>query len=198
MKFDLADFWELDTKALMAINGGGTCGGGSCSSGGSSYRGGGSCSSSSSYGGSCGSGSYGGSCGGGNLSNKNNELKYQIPYDANDYHCDIKAYNEAIDHGATNPGNWNGNLNSVDEIYNENYEGMGTNSPQANTSGYVFYDFNNDGKFGHMEYFEAGSGSSYTVFQNDGISDSTEVIYNSNVDCNGSAGSGNAIFVQIS
>ena len=98
MKFDLADFWELDTKALMAINGGGTCGGGSCSSGGSSYRGGGSCSSSSSYGGSCGSGSYGGSCGGGNLSNKNNELKYQIPYDANDYHCDIKAYNEAIDH----------------------------------------------------------------------------------------------------
>ena len=64
MKFDLTNFLELDTKALMAINGGGTCGGGSCSSGGSSYSGGGSCSSSSSYGGSCGSGSYGGSCSG--------------------------------------------------------------------------------------------------------------------------------------
>ena len=64
MKFDLTNFLELDTKALMAINGGGTCGGGSCSSGGSSYRGGGSCSSSSSYGGSCGGGSYGGSCSG--------------------------------------------------------------------------------------------------------------------------------------
>jgi len=68
MKFDLTNFLELDTKALMAINGGGTCGGGSCSSGGSSYRGGGSCSSSSSYGGSCGGGSsYGGSCGGKNV-----------------------------------------------------------------------------------------------------------------------------------
>ena len=71
MKFDLADFLELDTKALMAINGGGTCGGGSCSGGSrgsssSSY--GGSCSSGSSYGGSCGSGSYGGSCGGGSCS----------------------------------------------------------------------------------------------------------------------------------
>ena len=72
MKFDLADFLELDTKALMAINGGGTCGGGSCSSGGGSCSGGsrgsssygGSCSSGSSYGGSCGSGSYGGSCSG--------------------------------------------------------------------------------------------------------------------------------------
>ena len=64
MKFDLTDFLELDTKALLAVNGGASCSGGSCSSGGSSYSGGGSCSSSSSYGGSCGSGSYGGSCSG--------------------------------------------------------------------------------------------------------------------------------------
>ena len=73
MKFDLTNFLELDTKALMAINGGGTCGGGSCSSGGSSYRGGGSCSSSSSYGGSCGSGvtKGGGNCSSVNLSNGN-------------------------------------------------------------------------------------------------------------------------------
>ena len=73
MKFDLTDFLELDTKALMAINGGGTCGGGSCSSGGSSYSG--SCSSS---GGSCGGyggtssinkgvGSCGGACSGSSL-----------------------------------------------------------------------------------------------------------------------------------
>ena len=61
MKFDLTDFLELDTKALLAVNGGASCSGGSCSSGGN-YRGGGSCSSGSSYGGSCGGGSYGGSC----------------------------------------------------------------------------------------------------------------------------------------
>ena len=72
MKFDLTNFLELDTKALMAINGGGTCGGGSCSSGGSSYRGGGSCSSSSSYGGSCGGVTKGsGNCSSVNLSNGN-------------------------------------------------------------------------------------------------------------------------------
>ena len=87
MKFDLSDFLELDTKALLAVNGGASCSGGSCSSSvskntgscgssGSSYSG--SCSSTggSSYGGSCGTsggncssfggscGSYGGSCGG--------------------------------------------------------------------------------------------------------------------------------------
>jgi hypothetical protein len=60
MKFDLTDFLELDTKALLAVNGGASCSGGSCSSGGN-YRGGGSCSSGSSYGGSC--SSYSGTCG---------------------------------------------------------------------------------------------------------------------------------------
>jgi murein DD-endopeptidase MepM/ murein hydrolase activator NlpD len=49
MKFDLTDFLELDTKALLAVNGGASCSGGSCSCG-------------SNYGGSCGGGSYGGSC----------------------------------------------------------------------------------------------------------------------------------------
>ncbi len=92
MKFDLSDFLELDTKALLAVNGGASCSGGSCSSSvskntgscgssGSSYSG--SCSSSggSSYGGSCSScgtsggncSSFGGSCGsyGGSCSSYN-------------------------------------------------------------------------------------------------------------------------------
>ena len=30
MKFDLSDFLELDTKALLAVNGGASCSGGSC------------------------------------------------------------------------------------------------------------------------------------------------------------------------
>lgn len=90
MKFDLSDFLELDTKALLAVNGGASCSGGSCSSSvskntgscgssGSSYSG--SCSSTggSSYGGSCGTsggncGSFGGSCssyGGSNVETSN-------------------------------------------------------------------------------------------------------------------------------
>ncbi len=72
MKFDLSDFLELDTKALLAVNGGASCSGGSCSSGGSSYSGNCSSSGGSSYGGSCGGtsnlnkgvGSCGGTCGG--------------------------------------------------------------------------------------------------------------------------------------
>jgi hypothetical protein len=90
VKFDLSDFLELDTKALLAVNGGASCSGGSCSSSvskntgscgssGSSYSG--SCSSTggSSYGGSCGTsggncGSFGGSCssyGGSNVETSN-------------------------------------------------------------------------------------------------------------------------------
>ena len=61
MKFDLTDFLELDTKALLAVNGGASCSGGSCSS--SVSKNTGSCGSSgSSYSGSC--SSTGGSCGG--------------------------------------------------------------------------------------------------------------------------------------
>ena len=72
MKFDLSDFLELDTKALLAVNGGASCSGGSCSS--SVSKNTGSCGSSGiSYSGSCsssGGSSYGGSCGtsGGNCS----------------------------------------------------------------------------------------------------------------------------------
>ena len=86
----MSDFLELDTKALLAVNGGASCSGGSCSSSvskntgscgssGISYSG--SCSSSggSSYGGSCGTsggncGSFGGSCssyGGSNVETSN-------------------------------------------------------------------------------------------------------------------------------
>jgi hypothetical protein len=68
----LSDFLELDTKALLAVNGGASCSGGSCSS--SVSKNTGSCGSSGiSYSGSCsssGGSSYGGSCGtsGGNCS----------------------------------------------------------------------------------------------------------------------------------
>ena len=123
--------------------------------------------------------------------------EHQIPFDSDDYHCDIKAYNEAVDHGATNPGDWDGNVSSVDEIYNENYIGQGASTPQTNSYGYVFYDFDNDGIKDHMEYYETGTGSTYTVFQTDGISDTRQVVYDSNVDSNGSAYSGEATFVPI-
>ena len=134
--------------------------------------------------------------GDGNVGEENSS-GYQIPFDPNDYHCDIKAYNEAVEHGASNPGDWDGNVSSVNEIYNENYEGQGTSSPNSNTSGYIFYDFDNDGSMDHMEYYETGSDSTYTVFQTDGISDTTQVVYDSNVDSNGSASSGTATFVPI-
>jgi murein DD-endopeptidase MepM/ murein hydrolase activator NlpD len=116
MKFDLTNFLELDTKALMAINGGGTCGGGSCSSGGSSYRGGGSCSSSSSYGGSCGGVTKGGgNCSSVNLSNGNggggkSDSIYGAPTDSRRVtgvvgeETSLQSVHTGIDIGALEPG----------------------------------------------------------------------------------------------
>ena len=123
---------------------------------------------------------------------------YQTPVNSDDYHCDIIAYNEAVKNGASNPGNWDGNTNTVNQIYHNNYEGQGSSSPSNGDSGYVFYDLDNNGTMDHMEYYESGSGSNYTVYRTDGIIEPPEpTTYDSNTDSNGSAGVGSAIFVPI-
>ena len=214
--FDGLDYSMLSYEQLLEVNGAiGSCSGGnagassSCagvgysSSSGSSSGTGSLISSSSS---SCsGGGSYyvGGtssssSCGGSGYNRDTSTLKYQTPSNVKDYHCDIIAYNLAIDNGVQNPGNWNGNSQTVNQIYSNYYSEQGTiNYVPNNTSGYVFYDWDRNGTYDHMEYYSAGSGSNYTVYVTDGIDNPTPVQYNFKTDINGHAADGNATFVPI-
>jgi hypothetical protein len=96
---------------------------------------------------------------------------YQIPNDPNDYHCDINSYNVAIDEGIKNPGTWDGNTSTVNEIYTENYQGKSTDKPQEGTKGYGFYDNDGDGSYDHMFFYDyTKGGDSYHVWNSDGIS----------------------------
>ena len=151
MKFNLNDFIELDTKELLGVNGGGGCSGTSSLSGGKSN---GNQGSQKTGGISSGSGkeiSGGGNCSSVSVGRPGEpDSRHQTPADPNDYHCDINAYNVAIDNGIQNPVNWNGNNFTVNEIYNGNYSNNSTDTPQAGTRGYGFYDNDGDGTYDHM------------------------------------------------
>ena len=176
MKFCLNDFLELNTNELLTVNGGYYCNGSSPSTtitpntyyptgGGSSGGGGGGGSSDVKVG--------GGVCSRAG-SNRISEL-YQKPNNPKDYHCDINSYNVAIDKGIQNPGNWDGNKMSVNEIYTKNYTELSTDTPQVGTKGYGFYDNNGDGSYDHMYFYDySKGGDSYHVWNSDGISPVTE------------------------
>lgn len=214
--FSFDDCLELGYEQLLGVNGGcgigysrtsssGSCGGG--------YGSGAGYSSTNSTSGSCGGisirsvSNINGSCGGGSVSSVFNSngacgngksLLYQTPSNPNDYHCDIIAYNQAVDHGEENLGAWDGNALTVDQIYKNYYEGQGTdNSVKKNSSGYVFYDWNNDGTYDHMEYYTAGNNSKYTVYETDGITNPVAITYDSKIDNNGHASKGTATFVSL-
>lgn len=199
--FSFDDCLELGYEQLLEVNGG--CGSGYSRTSSSGSCGGG-------YG--CGAvrssiNSSSGSCGGGSVSSvfssngacgNGKSLLYQTPSNPNDYHCDIIAYNQAVKHGEKNLGTWDGNALTVDQIYNNYYEGKGTdNSVKKNSSGYVFYDWNNDGTYDHMEYYTASNNSEYTVYVTDGITNPVAVTYNSFIDKNGHASKGTATFVSL-
>ena len=172
--FSEADYSVLDYDQLLKVNGAKGSSGGSGQSGPS------------------------GSSNSSGQSSSSSSNPHQTPTNSNDYHCDIIAYNEAVDNGAQNPGNWDGNTQSVNQIYNDNYSGQGsTNSVPNNTSGYVFYDWDCNGSQDHMEYYSAGNDSTYTVHVTDGISDPVPIQYDSSSDNNGHAATGNATFVPI-
>lgn len=138
------------------------------------------------------SGSSSGSGGagkGGDPYAKNNEYEsklkeqYQNCDNVNDVHCDIIAWNHAVDAGLNPAGdgveNWNGNKLTVNDIFNNYYKDKATdfNSDLAGKKGYIFYDWNGQGKYEHVEYCEINeNGSGYWYYKNNGYEKGEEYV----------------------
>ena len=107
--------------------------------------------------------------------------KYQVPKDPKDYHCDIKAWNAAIDEGQDprpdNHTSWDGNSLTVPQI-SEKYPNK-YSKPLSNTAGYAWYDDTNDGKDNptHMEYYDNSNmdPTTYIQYSTDGIKEIIKV-----------------------
>ena len=123
----------------------------------------------------------------------------QVCTNPSDYHCDIIAYNKAVEHGITNPGTGDWNRINVNTIYNDQFASKASSSFKANQKGYIFYDDGNDGTMDHMEYFEASAdGHHYTVWTTKGIEDPIPKVYDYYSDINGSRSDGTiAKFVAL-
>jgi hypothetical protein len=98
----------------------------------------------------------------------------QTPVDPSDYHCDIYAWNEALNNNsdprAPNGNIWDGNDLTVPQIYDQYTDRNDT--PPAGTAGYAFYDSPNDNDAvpEHLEYYDnRNSGETYTLYSTDGI-----------------------------
>jgi RHS repeat-associated protein len=72
------------------------------------------------------------------------------------YHCDVMAWNGALDAGydprAQNGATWDGNQITVSGIY-DLYPDNRTSTP-ANTAGYVFSNFDQNGQPRHVEFYD--------------------------------------------
>ena len=113
--------------------------------------------------------------------NENLQTEYLTPDNPDDVHCDIIAWNHAVEAGL-NPRGENGtdrdaNHNTVDQIFNEHFEGQDVefNGIQAGRAGYLFYDYDGadiDGniEFTHVEFVRIHEdGMGYSYFQNVGF-----------------------------
>ena len=180
---------ELSYEELLAVNGG--CGGGTTSRNSQSgptgrnsgptgtpsygYGSGGSLSSSGSCGGGATSPNFGSATAGVEMSKK------QSAYNENDYHCDIYAWNLAIENGL-DPTNGSNevidlNQNTVADMYNKYFGNEDTSYGvcEKNTKGLAFYDGTNDGVSNptHVEYYDStnSSSNSFTKYSTDGIAE---------------------------
>ena len=106
------------------------------------------------------------------------KIEKQVTVNPNNYHCDIKAWNAAIDAGFDPRGSddvsWDGNNKTVNELFNEHYKNSAItfDSSCAGMSGYLFYDWGGDGidKKDHVEFCTVSAdGTSYTFGNTDGI-----------------------------
>ncbi len=114
--------------------------------------------------------------------NSSSDFKHQVCADPNQVHCDIIAWNHAVDAGLNPAGkgndSWDGNGLTVDAIFNNYYadEAVEFNADLAGKKGYIFYDWEGDGVFDHVEYCEIESGGNYNYFSNKGFEQGESLI----------------------
>ena len=125
----------------------------------------------------------------------------QVCTNPSDYHCDIIAYNKAVEHGITNPGTGDWNRINVNTIYNDQFASKAENKPIAGSKGYIFYDWASTPGTAkdHMEYYECSAdGKTYTVWETNGLDTPVPKTYTYSIDNNGKGGTGStAVFVQL-
>ncbi len=107
--------------------------------------------------------------------NNSSGFKHQVCADPKQVHCDIIAWNHAVDAGLNPAGkgndSWDGNKLTVDAIFNNYYadEAVEFNADLAGKKGYIFYDWTGDGTFDHVEYCEIdNNGTGYSFYNNQG------------------------------
>lgn len=107
--------------------------------------------------------------------NSSSDFKHQVCADPKKVHCDIIAWNHAVDAGLNPAGkgndSWDGNELSVDAIFYNYYadEAVEFNADLAGKKGYIFYDWEGDGTFDHVEYCEVdNNGGGYSFYNNKG------------------------------
>ena len=106
-----------------------------------------------------------------------NQIDSQTAADENDYHCDIYSWNAALNSGHDPRGQngeaWDGNNETVAQIYERYPDNRNNGIPPANTRGYAFYDSpnDNDNVPEHMEFYDNTNSEvgGYTLYRTDGI-----------------------------
>ena len=91
-------------------------------------------------------------------------------------HCDIIAWNHAVDAGLNPRGkdgtDWNANGKNVDEIFKMHFvdKAVDFDGKQAGKMGYIVYDWEGDGKYDHIEFgMISEDGLSYSYYSNNGF-----------------------------
>ena len=94
----------------------------------------------------------------------------------NDFHCDIIAWNHAVDAGLNPRGkdgtDWDANGKTVDEIFKMHFvdKAVDFDGKQAGKMGYILYDWKNDGSYDHIEFgMISADGLSYSFYSNEGF-----------------------------
>ena len=127
-------------------------------------------------------------------------------------HCDIFAWNIAIDNGVDprNGKNTIPNLNNITvnqffDEYCKNDSKSLTEKGCAGQMGFIFFDWggdnpaNQDGKYDHMEFCKfSEDGSTYVCYKNNGQGTPIPTVYVTSQDSNGQGGKGTkAVFVPL-
>ena len=165
---------ELGEIALVKVNGGACTGfsGGSCTSSGGGSGGGGGGGNTPSNSGTCTAIAPPAAGGCTAIQSPNNSPEEQVASNPNDYHCDIKAWNKALELGLDPRSDTGESLDfngiTVDGIYSH-YDSNVSDHPQDGTSGFAFVDRDGNGSYDHMFTYESNSNGTYTAYDSDGI-----------------------------